>query len=1087
MKKVILLFTCFLISMGLAIAQNKQVSGTVTDESGEPVIGASVVVKGQASIGTITDLNGKFNLDIPASTTTLVVKYLGMQEQNVAASSNMKIVLHPSTSALDEVIVVAYGTAKKSAFTGSATVLNSDDISKHVSTNVANILVGSVPGVQMRGSSGDPNAGNGFINIRGVNSMYASTDPLIIVDGAPYTANLANIPQSDIESITVLKDAASAALYGARGGAGVIIVTTKKGNTQKTVINVDAKWGVNSRSIQDYDVIKNPGQYYEAYYSQLYNNYFYGQGYDAASANASANTRMISDLGYNVYTVPEGQTLVGTNGKLNPNATLGRQYTYNGTEYYMQPDNWTDLAYKNALRQEYNVSASGATDRSSFYASIGSLNEDGIIACSGYNRTSARLRADYQIMKWLKIGGNVGYVHSNTKSNPNMDATLGSTNLMYYTSMIAPIYPVYIRVVDDKGNVVIKKDAYGHEAYDYGVASTNYGVPRAFLQTGNPLGSNLYNKVTTGGDQLNANFSADINITRFLKASVISTVIWGQTNYSDYENPFYGPKQGLNGTIDKKSTSALRTNNTQTLTYFKNFGKHNVNVMVGHDYYKTTTKVLEALAQGGFSPDIPEINAFAKVTDGFSYTTVYNVEGYLGSAQYNYSEKYFASLSYRRDASSYFAKDHRWGNFWAIGGAWLLSKEAFMDGLTWIDDLKLKASIGQQGKDNIGPYAYTDLYSLSPSSETTMSPSFYRMGNPDITWETTTNFNAGVEFAFFKQRLTGTIDVYNKKISNLLFSLSIPESAGSRAYYGNVGDIRNQGVEASLTGTMVRTKDIEWNLTVNMSHNTDKILSLPESKITDNGGYTEASYGMSSPGYTNPNGSSIDRLPLWYRVGGPLYNGFLPKYAGVNAQGQATYWVDDNLNGALNKPGKEYTSTTTNINSATRYELGSLAPKVFGGFGTTLRVFSVDASVTFDYQVGGKVYDSRYQQYMTPAVTAADAGSNISIDYLKAWSPTNTSSNIPRWQYGDQYSAATSDRFLTKADYLNFQSFTVGYTLPKNLFKDISKLRIYATGENLGFWSVRKGLDPRYSFSTNTFVAVYSPVRNISGGIQISF
>jgi len=1076
------------MSMMLAIAQNKQISGIVADESGEPVVGASVVVKGQASIGTVTDVNGNFVLDVPSSSNTLIIKYLGMQEQDVAVSSNMKIVMHSSTKQLDEVIVVAYGTAKKSAFTGSATVLDADDISKHVSTNVANILVGSVPGVQMRGSSGDPNSGNGFINIRGVNSMYASTDPLIIVDGAPYPANLANIPQGDIESITVLKDAASAALYGARGGAGVIIVTTKKGNAQKTVINVDAKWGVNSRSVPDYDVIKNPGQYYEAYYSQLYNYYFYGQGYDAASANASANTKMISDLGYNVYTVPDGQVLIGANGKLNPNATMGRRYTYNGTEYYMQPDNWTDLAYKNALRQEYNVSASGATDRSSFYASLGSLNEDGIITNSGYNRTTARFKADYQVKKWLKVGGNVGYVHSNTKSNPNMDATTNSTNLMYYTSMIAPIYPVYVRVVDDKGNVVIKKDAYGHEAYDYGVASSNYGVPRAFLQTGNPLGSNLYNKVTTGGDQLNANFSADINITRFLKASVISTINWGQINYSDYENPFYGPKQGVNGTIDKSSTSALRTNNTQTLTYFQNFEKHNVNVMVGHDYYKTTTKYLEALAQGGFSPDIPEINAFAKITDGYSYTTVYNVEGYLGSAQYNYSEKYFGSLSYRRDASSYFAKDHRWGNFWAIGGAWLLSKEAFMYRFTsWLDMLKLKASIGQQGKDNIGAWAYTDLYSLSPSSETTMSPSFYRMGNPNITWETTTNFNAGIEFAFLKQRLTGSIDFYNKKISNLLFSLSVPESAGSRAYYGNVGDIGNQGVEASLTGTVVRTKNIEWNVTVNLSHNKDKILSLPESKITDNGGYTESSYGMSSPGFINPSGASVDRLPMWYRVGGALYNGFLPKYAGVDAQGQATYWVDDNLQGAINRPGKEYTSKTTNINTATRYELGSLSPKIFGGFGTTLRVFDFDASATFDYQAGGKVYDSRYQQYMAPCITASNAGSNFSVDYLKSWSPNNTSSNIPRWQYGDGYTAATSDRFLTNAGYLNFQSFTLGYTLPKNLIKDISKLRVFATGENLGFWSARKGLDPRYSFATNTYVSVYSPVRNISGGIQISF
>ena len=1067
MKKLILLCTCFLISMGLAIAQNKQVSGTVVDEAGEPVIGASVIVKGNAAIGAVTDANGKFNLDVPASATTLIIKFLGMKEMEVHAAQNMSIKLESTASQLDEVVVVAFGTTKKSAYTGSATVLSSDDISKHVSTNIANVLVGSVPGVQMRGGSGAPGAGSGSINIRGINSMYANTDPLVIVDGAPYTASLSNIPQSDIESVTVLKDAASAALYGARGGAGVIIVTTKKGKSQSTVINVDAKWGVNSRVIQDYDVIKDPGQYYEAYYSQLYNYYFYGQGTDATTANINANASMISDLGYNVYTVPDGELLIGANGKLNPKATLGRKYTYEGTEYYMQPDDWTKLAYKDALRQEYNVSLNGATDRSSFYASVGYLNEDGIIDNSGYNRFSARLRTDYQAKKWLKVGGNVGYVHSNTESNPNYSTELNSTNLSYYTTHIAPIYPVYIRVVDEHGNVVIKKDVNGREAYDYGVASTNYGVPRAFLQTGNPLGSNRYNKVNQEGNQLNANFSVDVNITNFLKANIISTVIWGQTNYSDYENPFYGPKVGINGSLEKSSTSALRTNNTQTLTYFKNFGRHNVNVMVGHDYYKTTTKYLDALAQGGFTPDIPEINAFAKVTNGHSYTTAYNVEGYLGSAQYDYAEKYFASLSYRRDASSYFAKDHRWGNFWALGGAWLLSKEKFLGGVEWVDMLKLKASIGQQGKDNIGAYYYTDMYSLTPSSETTMAASFYRLGNPEITWETTTNFNTGVEFAFLKERLTGSFEYYYKKISDLLFWLSVPESNGSRGAYDNIGDMRNAGIELSLTGAIVRTKAVDWRVSVNLTHNTDKILSLPEAKIADNGGYTE-------------NGK-------WLKVGGSFYNVWYRKFAGLNDQGVATYWVDETLNGATNKPGTKYSKTTTVFAEASYYEMGDITPKVFGGFGTTARIYDFDLSATFDYQLGGKMFDTRYQVLMSPAVDPSSAGSNIHVDYIKSWSTNNTSSTIPRWQYGDQYGSSSSDRFLTNASYLNFQSFTVGYTLPKNLIKDISKLRIYAAGENLGFWSARKGLDPRYSFTGNTYVAVYSPVRNFSGGIQITF
>lgn len=998
-----------------------------------------------------------------------------MKIQEIAIAPRVKVMMKADTEMLDEVLVVAFGTAKKSAFTGSATVVGTEELSKRITTNVSDALVGSVAGLQMRGGSGAPGSGSGSINIRGIASMYASTDPLIIVDGAPYTANLSNIPQNDIESISVLKDAASAALYGARGAAGVIIITTKKGKTQEAVVNVDVKWGVNTRGVQDYDVITDPGQYYEAYYSQLYNYSHYGQGLNATAANSWANNKMLSDLKYNVYAVPDGQTLIGADGKLNPNATLGRKYNYKGTDYYLQPDDWKDMAYKSALRQEYNVSVNGGSDRSSFYASLGYLNEDGIIENSGYDRVSARIKADYQAKKWLKLSANVGYIHSNTESNPNMSTTGNNTNLMYYTSSIAPIYPAFVRVVDAAGNVVIKKDQYGHDGYDYGINDYEGLGTRPFMSNGNPLGSNLYNQVKSIGDQLNGTFMADVNITSFLKANVTSTVILGQTNYSDYQNPFYGPAAGTNGRIQKTGTTGFRTNNVQTLTYFQNFGKHDVNVMVGHEYYKATTKYLAATAKGGFSPDIPEINAFATKNDASSYTTVYNVEGYFGNAQYNYDEKYFVSASYRRDASSYFAKDHRWGNFWSVGAAWRISKENFMeDYSSWLDELKLKASLGQQGNDNIGNWAYVDMYSLTATDETTMSPTFYRIGNPDITWETTTNINVGVEFSLWKGRLVGNVDFYTKKTSDLLFWLSVPESAGSRGYYGNLGDIRNMGVELALTGAIVRTRDVDWSISANLSHNKAKILTLPASKTGTNGGFAET--------------NSTDIAQNWYEEGGPLYNAFCVEYAGVNEKGEATYWVDESLKGSTSKPGKEHSYTTTNPNEATKYAQGNVLPKLYGGFSTSLRVRDFDLSASFDYQIGGKMADNRYASLMSPNATSASAGSNFHKDYIKSWSPNNTASDIPRWQYGDKYTVfGNSDRFLTNASYLNFQSFTVGYTLPKNIVKNIAKIRIYAAGENLCFWSARKGFDPRYSYEGNKDITAYSPVRNISGGIQITF
>ncbi|MBQ8046921.1 MAG: TonB-dependent receptor [Prevotella sp.] len=1075
-KKLTMLLAGLFLSIGMALAQTT-VRGTVySAEDDQPVIGASVKVVG-TNVGAVTNVDGQFTVSVPNLNSLLEVSYVGLQTQTVKAARELTIVLQSDNNVLDEVMVVAFGTQKKSSFTGSAAVINAKDIQLHTTTNVANTLVGSVPGLQMRGSSGAPGAGSGSINVRGISSLYAETDPLVIVDGAPYSASLSNIPTSDIESVTVLKDAASAALYGARGASGVILVTTKKGQRRDAVVSVDVKWGANTRGVQDYETITDPAEFYEAYYAQLYNYQRYGQGASIADANAWANSTLLNHLGYNVYTVPDGQSLIGTDGKLNPNATLGRQYVAsNGETYYMTPDNWTDLAYKTALRQEYNVSVNGGNDRSSFYASAAYLNEDGVIEYSGFERFSGRLKADYQAKKWLKVGANANFVHSNTKSNPNLSTSLGSTNLMYYTSMIAPIYPVYVRVIDpETHNPVIRTDEYGHPQHDYGVSSKNYvGYGRGFMQTGNPLGSNRYNQVGTTGNQFNGSFNVDVQLFPWLKFNNTSTAILGQTSHSDFENPFEGPKTGVNGEITKYQSNTLRTNHVQTLTFLKDFGPHSITAMLGHEYYHTKTKYLEAQRTGGFSAEIPELNAFATMSGSGSYTSQYNVEGYFGSVQYNYAEKYFGSLSYRRDASSYFDKDHRWGNFWSVGAAWLINKESFFNA-DWVDELKLKASIGQQGNDGIGSFQYINMYSLTKVDDTTLAQSPYRKGNSEITWETTTNFNAGIEFSLWKQRLTGSLDFYSKKTTDLLFWLSIPESTGYRGMYGNLGDIRNSGVELTLSGDVIRTKDFTWTLAGNITHNNAKILKLPETKTGENGGFFES--------------------PRWYTEGGPVYNYMTYAYAGVNEQGQQLFWYDEDLSslttGEANNIAKAATKksgTTTNIGEASRYATGNILPKFYGGFSTTLRYKNVDATVTFDYQIGGKVYDTRYQALMTPAEDASNAGQTYHKDWAKSWSPNNTDSNIPRWQYGDT-NIPSSDRWLTKASYLNFQSFNVGYSVPKSLISkvQISNLRIYAAGENLFFWSARKGLDPRYSYTGNTTVNVYSPIRTISGGIQLTF
>ena len=1062
-KRLMTFIACLFLSIGMALAQT-QVSGTVTSsEDGSPVIGASIKVVG-TNTGTVTNIDGNFSLNVSANA-KLEVSYIGMVTKTVKAAKNMKIVLDPDNQSLDEVMVVAYGTAKKSAFTGSAAAVGSEELSKKVTTNVADALVGSVSGLQMRGSSGQPGAGQGSINIRGIASMYAATDPLVIVDGAPYSASLSNIPTDDIESVTVLKDAASAALYGARGAAGVIIVTTKKGANKEGKINVDMKWGVNSRAVPEYDVITDPGQYYEAVYSEFYNKYYYGNGMSANAANVKANTTMLNKLAYNVYSYPTGEQLIGLDGKLNPNATLGRMVTAaNGQSYYLTPDDWSDAVFQNSLRQEYNVNASGGTERSSYYASLGYLNDEGIIKNSSFERITARLKADYQIKKWLKLGANIAFVNSTQEANANLGTSLS------FTSSMAPIFPLYLRQKDENGNIFIPTDERGLPLYDLG--SSTLGVNRPFLNNTNPIASNNYDKNQTKGHQLNGTFTADIQITDFLKANLTSTIIWGQSNSTAYANPFFGAKTVVKGELGKASSESWRQNHVQTLTYFDNFGKHNVTLMLGHEYYKINSTYLSATAEGSFSPSILQISAFAKKKDSSGYESGYNVEGYFGNAQYNYDNKYFGSFSYRRDASSRFAKENRWGSFWSVGAAWLINKEAWFNA-PWVDELKLKASIGQQGNDNIENWAYTDLYTLSQVSDTEMSASFARLGNKNITWETTTNFNIGTEFSFFKGRLSGSFDFYTKKTTDLLFWLNVPESQGTRGYFNNIGDIRNTGVELTLTGHIFRTKDFDWSVTANLAHNKTKILKLDSSKKNQYGGFYEK--------------SAMDYTLYWYKEGGPLYNGYLHKYAGVNEKGEALYWVDEDVseNEITGHPGKKLSYTTTNASKASMYETGSLLPKVSGGLSTTVSYKGFDASLSFDFQIGGKVYDMKYAGLMSPMTENSSGGAAIHKDYLKSWSTNNTSSNLPRWQFGDD-NGQVSDRFLTNAGYFNFQSFTLGYTLPKNLVPYFSKIRVYCSGENLGFISARKGLDPRFSYDGVTGTS-YSPTRNISGGIQLTF
>ena len=1050
--------------LAYATAQNRQISGTVSDANGHPVAGATVIVDG-TSLGTTTNTAGEYTLSAPVNG-TLVVTFVGFEPQQlpIAGKTRINVTMKEDAQAIDDVIVVAFGTAKKEAFTGSAAVIKSDEIAKVQTSNVATALVGRVAGVQTSSTSGDLGK-TPSIRVRGFGSINAGKEPLWIVDGMPYEGDLNILNTNDIESMTVLKDAASNALYGARGANGVIMVTTKKAKSGDAVVTIDAKWGVNSKALEEYDVITSPAQYYETHFKALYG--YYAQTNPAAKAYALASSGLTSNgtggLGYNVYTVPEGQALIGTNGKLNPNATLGRKIIYNGQEYWLTPDDWIDEAYQSAFRQEYNVNISGATERSSFYASLGYLDNTGIIKSSALERYTARLKADYQAKKWLKVGGNMSYAHfSNSNGNSNEGSASSTANIFAFSAQMPPIYPVYIR--DGSGRIMV--DDNGYQMYDYGDKG-NAGLTRPLLPGANGLQTSWLNKKKAEGNAFSGSGFVDISLYKGLKLTVNGSTNIDETRTTYLNNQYYGQFAEAGGTISKYHTRDIAYNLQQILNYNETFGKHNVGLMVGHEYYQKKYYYLSGTKSKLFSYDNEELGG--AVVDGagaHSYIDDYNSEGYFMRAQYDYAGRYFVSGSYRRDASSRFHPDHRWGNFWSVGAAWLLNQENWFDA-PWVNMLKLKASYGSQGNDNIGYYLYTDTYSIE-NNNGEIAVLFGQKGNPNITWETNTNLNIGTEFGFWNNRLSGSVDFFNRKTSDMLFAFSVPSSLGYSSYYANVGDMVNRGVEVELNADLIRTKNVLWSFNLNLTHVKNEVTYLaPEHKSTTVEGYK---------GYID--GS------YFVGEGLPLYTYYLRSYAGVDPETGASLWYKD----VKGDDGKITRTKTSDYTSATRYLHDSAIPSVYGGFSTSVSAYGVDFSISFNYQIGGKVYDSGYASFMSSPY-GTTVGTNYHKDILKAWTPENKGSDIPRLQYGDQYTTSVSDRFLTDASYLNISNINVGYTLPSKITQKfgVQKLRVYLACDNVVYWSKRQGLDPRYSFTGATNFSNYSPIRTISGGVTVQF
>ena len=1045
MRKLTLLWTyLFLIGVGLVNAQSKSISGKVISaEDGEPVIGASVMVKGTTT-GAITGVSGDFTIKLPNNSNVLIISFIGMESVEVEAKPGMIVKIKSSASELQEVIVTGYGSAKKTSFTGSAAVVTAKKIGNRQVSDVSKALQGTMAGVQASSVSGQPGTA-ATLRIRGVGSISSASSPLYVVDGIPVESSLHSINSADIESITVLKDAAANSLYGARGANGVVLITTKRGKSGKTKVTLDTRFGFNQRAIPAYDVVSDKGQWMELLWESLKNN-----AVTAGNSNPTqwaSNNLLVETKGFNPFTNVPTDQVVGIDGKLNPSAIAAWN------------DNWLEDPYQNGFRQEDVVTISGGDGKSSYYLSLGYLDENSYITASDFKRYTTRAKIDQEVSSWLKVGTNLSYakVYMN---NPWSSSTSSSySNIFMFGQQNPPIYPIYKY---DKATGKPILDSNGNKQYEFSTPYSPGTNPLSALE--NDMDDSDYDYTTALG-------YADIS---FLKNFKLKLNIQAE-NIGHFSNSFQTPIGGdalnVGGRNTKNASKVFSLTSQQLMTYINTFGKHNVDILIGHESKSQKNNYLYAQKENFLIPTNPELTNAGRLLDASSYDQRYSLESYLSRVLYDYEGKYFLSGSLRYDGSSRFAPESRWGGFWSLGGSWLVNKETFMNQVDWIDELKLKASYGTQGNDGIldsDGYLlynlYQDQYNVSPDGSGGVAVTWAIRGNRNLQWEKSENFNTGIEFKFW-DKVFGSFEYYQKITRDLLYQKPLATSQGLPNWiYDNAISIKNNGIEIELGVDIFKTNDFSWQVKGNLTTQKNTILELPIDKDPEGKGYVAGSY--------------------WYKVGGSIYDFYTYRSAGVDpATGKALWYAEvKDAEGVVTGD-----KVVTEYGSASRYQLGKSAlPTFYGGFESTLTFKGLDFSIQGAYQDGGYGWDTQYQGLMS---TMENASSGVHADVLaRRWTTPGQITDVPRLEYGLSQQNSTSDRFIIKRSYVSINNITLGYTLPERLTKRISvdKIRLYATCDNVALWSARQGYDPRiYISGAGTYA--YGAMRTYSLGLNINF
>ena len=1117
MRRLSLLLVSLLLVCTAALAQ-VTITGTVVSASdNEPIIGATVSVVGTKA-GTATDLDGRFTVSVPNNNSQLNISYIGMTPVTVKAENGMVVEMFSNTQDLDEVVVVAYGTAKKSELTGAVSQVTSQQIEARPVTSVTSALEGTTTGLVVNSTYGQP-GNDASIRIRGFSSINGSNEPLYVIDGVPFGGNISDLNSADIESITVLKDATSAALYGNRAGNGVILINTKKGRNDKSVrINASAMLGTYNRGIPEYDRM-NARQWMNAM-MQSYAREHYSAG------NSGGKTMSWGDAITNA-----GQAIIGQYLHYNifdqPSDAL-----YNGI--YLKDEaqikseiagdlDWFKAAIRSGFRQEYTLSGDGGTKAANYYFGLGYTKEEGYTRESGFERMTGRVKVNLEPKKWFKAGMTLAGSHQLTLFHSDDEDSY--KNAFGYCRNIAPIFPVHLHDLESEDGAYVL-DEQGNKIYDNG---EKYN--RAQYSGRHYLWETELDMDKTHRNTLNGQAYVTFVLPYGFDISIKGDMNLRNTENREYDNAIIGDGMGNNGRTKRTIYRYKNYTFQQLLNWNQTYAdRHAIEVLLGHENYYYRYNYLYGFKANQTLAGHADMINFADIQNLYDYENNDRKESYLGRARYVLDGKYSVEGSFRRDGSSRFHPDHRWGNFYSIGASWALSREEFIRKYEWINNLKLRAAYGEVGNDRAADYySYMALYDITVNGGMGALVKS-QLTNELLSWESVKNLSVGLEGRLFN-RFNFSIEYFNKASHDLIFNLNQPLSAGATSTSSavsqvqvNLGNMVNQGIEFSADADIVKTKDFRFNLGLNLTYLNNKITKMPE--IYNVGGEKdEYTAGLQSGQYN-------------YRKGHSMYSFYTYTYKGIDDMtGQSLYTFNDHDFYVPGMVGKDEDLTKREAIPAGEYVVidgvpyvykpatygkrewhGSAVPKFYGSFNPTIDFNDFTLSGIFAFQLGGKCIDWTYQSLTTmggtpsaihadmenawvkdllgtvttytedqiKAMTITDADGNSYINYPASRLDANGTPAV----YSDysSFNSAASSRYITSSNYFIIKNIGLTYRLPRTILNKIgfTNISLNATVENLYTKTARKGMNPQQNFSGYVGDYLVTP-RVYSFGVKIGF